>query len=275
MKTKILLLLLLCSGLAFGQVTIKEKEIIIDVDSNVKSFETVIEYVRDNTDKNKYDIIAPNPKGYSISLKKNAAMQPVLQIDKTELEKDIKVNKDKIGEITFKRNTELTITITITTTDKDPVEKVYKIKTQTDWRWTTTFGANAIFYTNRNQFISQTDNGLQKVAEIQSNKIIELMPTVMFNFMDYQNTISYGFTAGLGINFEEIAVFAGLSLGIGQNIILTGGVGVHKQTLPNANYFVGQAIDSSVTNDNLNESQYRINPFIGISFRLDKNPFKK
>lgn len=273
MKTKILLLSLFCSGLAFGQVTINENKIIIDVDSKVKSFETVIEYLKEEPDKNTYDIIAPNPKGYSISLKKNATMQPVLQIDKTESGKDAKVNKDKIGKITFKRNTELTITIT--TTDKNPVEKVYKIKTQTDWRWTTTFGANAIFYTNRNQFISQTDNGLQKVTEIHSNKTMELMPTVMFNFMDYQDTISYGFTGGLGINFEEIAVFAGLSLGIGQNIILTGGVGVHKQTLPNTNYFVGQTIDSSVTNDNLNESQYRINPFIGISFRLDKNPFKK
>ncbi|MDR6487824.1 hypothetical protein J2799_002329 [Chryseobacterium vietnamense] len=273
MKTKILLLLLFCSGLAFSQVTIKENEIMIDVDSNVKSFETVIEYIKENPGKNKYNIIAPNPKGYSISIKKNANMQPVLQFDKAESNNGVKINKDKVGEITFKRNTELTITIT--TTDKDPVEKVYKIKTQTDWMWTTTFGANAIFYTNHNRFISQTDNGLQKVTEIQSNKTTELMPTVMFNFMDYQDTISYGFTGGLGINFEEIAVFAGLSLGIGQNIILTGGVGVHKQTLPNANYFVGQTIDSSVTNDNLNESQYRINPFIGISFRLDKNPFKK
>lgn len=273
MKTKILLLSLFCSGLAFGQVTIKEQEIIIDVDSKVKSFETVIGYLKDEPGKNTYDVIAPNPKGYSISLKRNAAMQNVLQTDKTESGKETKGNKDKIGKITFKRNTELTITIT--TTDKDPVEKVYKIKTQTDWSWTTTFGANAIFYTNRNQFISQADNGLQKVTEIRSNKTMELMPTVMFNFMDYQDTVSYGFTGGLGINFEEIAVFAGLSLGIGQNIILTGGVGVHKQTLPNTNYFVGQTIDSSVTNDNLNESQYRINPFIGISFRLDKNPFKK
>ncbi|MCP1300912.1 hypothetical protein NK356_17185 [Chryseobacterium sp. S0630] len=274
MKTKILLLSLFCSGLAFSQVIITEKKILINTDSDAKSFETVIEYLKEEPDKNKYDIFAINPKGYSISIKKDATMQPVLQIDKTQPNSENILDKEhKIGEITFKRNTELTITIT--TTDKDPTERVYKVKTQTDWRWTTTFGANAIFYTNRNQFISQTDNGLQKVTEIHSNKTMELMPTVMFNFMDYQDTISYGFTGGLGINFEEIAVFAGLSLGIGQNIILTGGVGVHKQTLPNTNYFVGQTIDSSVTNDNLNESQYRINPFIGISFRLDKNPFKK
>lgn len=273
MKTKKILFSLLYSGLAFGQVTIKEKKIIINADSDAKSFETFIEYYKEDSSKNKYDIFAINPEGYSISLKKDATMQPVLQIDKTQsMIEEMSDKEYKIGEITFKRNTELTITIN--TTDKDPIERVYKVKTQTDWRWATTFGANAIFYTNRNKFISQIDDGLQKVTEIQSNKTMELMPTVMFNFMDYHDTISYGFTGGLGINFEEIAVFAGLSLGIGQNIILTGGVGVHKQTLPNTNYFVGQTIDSSVTNDNLNESQYRINPFIGISFRLDKNPFK-
>ncbi|MGE8512930.1 MAG: hypothetical protein ACN6N7_09550 [Chryseobacterium culicis] len=274
MKTKNLLLSLLCSGLAFGQVTIKEKKIIINADSDAKSFETVIEYFKKDSSKNNYDIFAINPKGYSISLKKDATMQPVLQIDKAKSDSLHKSStEEKIGEITFKRNTELTITVN--TTDKDPKERVYKVKTQTDWRWTTTFGANAIFYTNRNKFISQTDSGLQKVTEVQSNKTMELMPTVMFNFMDYQNTFSYGFTGGLGINFEEIAVFVGPSIGIGQNIILTAGVGVHKQAIPNSNYSVGQTIDSSVTNDNLNESQYRVNPFIGISFRLDKNPFKK
>lgn len=274
MKTKKLLLSLLCSGLAFGQVTIKEKRIIINADSDAKSFETVIEYFKKDSSKNNYDIFAINPKGYSISLKKDATMQPVLQIDKAKLDSLYKSStEEKIGEITFKRNTELTITVN--TTDKAPKERVYKVKTQTDWRWTTTFGANAIFYTNRNKFISQIDSELQKVTEVQSNKTMEFMPTVMFNFMDYQNTVSYGFTGGLGINFEEIAVFVGPSIGIGQNIILTAGVGVHKQTIPNSNYSVGQTIDSSVTNDNLNESQYRVNPFIGISFRLDKNPFKK
>lgn len=102
-----------------------------------------------------------------------------------------------------------------------------------------------------------------------------LMPTIMFTFLNNHKSISPGFTGGLGVNFEEISVFTGLSLGIGQNIILTGGVGIHKQMRPNSEYYLGQTIDSSVTNENLNESQYRVNPFLGISFRLDKNPFGK
>lgn len=268
MKTKILLPLIFWSGVALGQITFEEKKIIINADSDVKSFETIIEYFKDDNSQNKYEIFVNGTKNYIISIKKNASMQPILKIDKT-----LNKTQQKIADITFKENTELTITIN--TTDDNPVERIYKVKTQTDWRWTTTFGANAIFHTNRNKFISQkTDDGTQKVTQIKSNKLMELMPVIMFSFMDYQNTFSYGFTGGLGINFEEIAVFAGVSCGIGHNIILTGGVGVHKQTRPNTNYFEGQIIDSSLTNDNLNESQYRVNPFIGISFRLDKNPFK-
>lgn len=272
MKTKIVLFFLIWSKFTFGQITMEEKKIIINADSDVKSFETFIEFFRNDNSKNEYVIYAINPNNYSISLSKDTAMLPVLQTDRMLEKSD---DRSQIGQITFKRNTELTITINDTGGNK-PVEKVYKIKTQTDWRWITAFGVNAIFYTNRNKFASQkADDGTQKVAEVQSNKFMELMPALMFSFMDYQNTFSYGFTAGLGMNFEEIAAFTGVSFGLGHNFILTGGVGVHKQTRPNTNYFIGQTIDSSITNDNLNESQYRVNPFIGISLRLDKNLFKK
>jgi hypothetical protein len=95
----------------------------------------------------------------------------------------------------------------------------------------------------------------------------------MFTFINNQRNFSPGFTGGLGFDFEELSVFAGGALGIGQNIILMAGIAVHKQNRPNTDYTVGQTIDSSVTSDNLNKMQYRVNPFVGISFRFDKNPF--
>lgn len=57
--------------------------------------------------------------------------------------------------------------------------------------------------------------------------------------------------------------------------MLTGGFAVNKQLRPNPNYSVGQVIDSTITNENLNVSQYRFNPFVGLTFRLNKNPFAK
>ncbi len=260
--------LLLCTGVAWGQVKIQENDIILNADSGVKNFETQIEYEKNNC----YTVTIKNLNDKSISIKKNATMLPVLTMG-TENETPLTSNDETIlKKICFKRNTEYTFTIT---SDEEPKERIYKIKTKTDWSWTTTFGANAIFYTHRNKYISQkTDDGMQEVVEIQDRKQMELMPAVMFTFINNHTNIQYGFTGGLGINFEEIAIFTGISLGIGQNIILTGGIGIHKQTRPNSNYSIGQTIESTITNDNLNESQYRVNPFLGISFRLDKNPFK-
>lgn len=270
MKTKLLLIFVMCWGeKVFGQIEIRGNEIIVNADSKVKSFETNIEYEKG---QKHYVIKSKNPKGNSISIKTDATLQDKLNTE--EKNSTPKSNDEvEIGNITFGRNTELTITISA---DDDPKERIYIIKTKTNWSWTTTFGANAIFFSNRNKFISQEANdGTQQVAEVRDRKQMELMPTIMFTFMNNHNDFPFGVSGGLGVNFEEISVFSGISLGIGQNIILTGGVGVHKQTRPNSIYSVGQAIDSSVTIDNLNESQYRVNPFIGISFRLDKNPFGK
>lgn len=258
---------MLWAGVVWGQVSIDEKNrtIQINADSSVKSFETLIK-------KGEYTLVINNPKDLSISISKNAVLQPILS---TESEKTVK-DRDTLmtsSTIKFKRNTEYTFKIYST---EDPKEKTYKIKSQTDWSWTTTFGANALFFTNRNRYVTQKAiDGSSVVTQIQDGKNMDLMPTIMFTFLNNHETISPGFTGGLGVNFEEISVFTGLSLGIGQNIILTGGLGVHKQVRPNSTYNVGQTIDSSVTNDNLNESQYRVNPFVGISFRLDKNPFGK
>ena len=127
---------------------------------------------------------------------------------------------------------------------------------------------------NRSKFVSKETNGSYSVAEIQDRKSMELMPAIMFTLMNKQENFSFGYTGGIGFNFEELALFTGLSLGIGQNIVLTGGVAVHKQHRPNADYSIGQVIENTVTSDDLNQKQYRFNPFLGLSFRLDSNPFK-
>lgn len=205
-----------------------------------------------------------------MSITKNATLQPPLNMGQKGLNQPIKYE----GTMVFNKNTEYIITITNKTGDD---KKVYKLRTKTDWSWTTTFGANAIYFSNRNKYISHKNgDDNYSVAEIQDRKQMEVLPVVMFSFLNTSyRDFAGGFTGGLGINFEEIALFAGGSLGIGQNIMITGGVAVHKQVRPNSNYFVGQIIESSITSDNLNESQYRFNPFIGISFRLNNNPFAK
>ncbi len=264
MRTKLLLLLLLgWVGAVWGQVDIDTKNSKITIDSEYK-----IDSVEVPVNRGTYNLDVLGNYN-SISIKKGAILYPKLSVDSTKNTESIR--KFEFTKLKFKSNTKYTILVS---KSEEPKPRKYILYSQSDWSWTTSFGANALIFTSRSKFISQKDsNGSFSVTKVQDSKQMELMPTIMFTLINNQNNVSPGFTGGLGVNFEEIAVFAGASLGFGQNIILTAGIGVHKQNRPNSSYTVGQIIDSSVTNDNLNESQYRVNPFIGISFRLDKNPF--
>lgn len=275
MKSKLILLFL--SGwitIAFGQVKLdyKNSEIHITATPPI-NYESEIDYTsaKDSNKKANFTYKIKIPKKYNLAITRNSVAQPMLSVP----DKDLDSSPDSIfqGIMSFDINTEYLITIT---DENGENKKVYKFRTKSSWSWTTTFGANAIFFTNRNRFISKVNSeSNQIVGEVQDKKQMEFMPTVMFTFMNNYKDVSFGFTGGLGVNPEEIAIFTGISLGVGQNIIITAGAAGHKQMRPKSEYYVGQAIDSSITSDNLNESQYRFNPFLGISFRIAKNPFGK
>ena len=263
---KILAFAIFLPSVLFGQIRITSgysKAITIDLSVKIDSLETIVK-------KGNYKLYIPSSQLKSLVIRKEAIEYEPLKMDRGEEKaKSDSVNAkndDAITELTFKSNTQYILYIRVNGEDK--VRK-YTIESKSDWKWTTSFGANAAFLTSRSRFIS-SDN---KVAENRDGKMMDLMPSIMFTFMNNQRNFSPGFTGGLGFNFEELSVFAGGALGIGQNIVLSAGVAVHKQNRPNTDYTVGQIIDSSVTSDNLNKMQYRVNPFVGISFRFDKNPF--
>ena len=271
MKKKLTVFALLClSNAFFGQVTIDYNIKTIQIDASVPiNYDSEIDFsiLKSSNQEFNYKIILP--EGYNLSIERNTVLQPKLKTDSIS-KQGISSSQTYMGKISFQRNT-----ANIFTVYKGEEKFTYKFKTKSLKSWTTTFGANAIIFNNRSKYLSSEKDGINTVVEVKDSKKLDLLPAVMFSFMNNQRDFSIGYTGGIGTNFEEITVFSGLSLGIGQNIIVTGGVGVSKQMTPNTDYAVGQIIDSSITSDNLNESQYRINPFIGISFRLDKNPFGK
>lgn len=274
MKKYVLILLLFgWGGVTWGQVVIdySKKEIHLRADIPI-NYEAEIDCEGAKTVKFDYSIKIP--RKFNLSITKNAVLQPILSMpadpDKSG---SILDSLPFTGNMVFGKNTEYLVTIT---DEKGENKKVYKFRTKSDWSWVTTFGANAIFFTNRNKFISKLNSeNKQIIGEVQDKKQMEFMPAIMFTFMNTHKDYSCGFTGAFGVNLEEIAVFTGVSLGIGQNIILTAGAAGHKQMRPKSEYYVGQVIDNSITSDNLNESQYRFNPFVGISFRISKNPFGK
>ncbi|SFN92971.1 hypothetical protein SAMN05421594_4767 [Chryseobacterium oleae] len=237
------------------------RNITIDLSVKIDSIEMPVE-------KGIYKLYIPSLQLKSLVIKKKAIEYEPLKMEKEKEKEKAEVGSENevVAELVFRNNTQYILYIGVIGEEK--IRK-YILKSESDWKWTTSFGANAVFLTSRSRFTS-VDN---VVAQNRDGKMMDLMPSIMFTFMNNQRNFSPGFTGGLGFNFEELSVFAGGALGIGQNIVLSAGVAVHKQNRPNTDYTVGQTIDSSVTSDNLNKSQYRVNPFVGLSFRFDKNPF--
>ena len=264
MKTKLLIVpFLLMTGMVWGQVKVDAEKKIIDINATTKSVNIIV-------DKGEYILNIEGTKSFSI--KKGARYYDALSVDKIGTTGNPIAGTVSSLKLKFGSNTEYIITAI--TNDTTPEERQYIIKSQSDWEWSTTLGANAVVFMNRSKFVSKETNGSYSVAEIQDRKSMELMPAIMFTLMNKQENFSFGYTGGIGFNFEELALFTGLSLGIGQNIVLTGGVAVHKQHRPNSDYSIGHVIENTVTAEDLNKQQYRFNPFIGISFRFDNNPFK-
>ncbi len=258
--------MLLNSIIVFSQSSLE-----IDPLSSVKSSEIILKKGAYILTINKFDRIS------SFKMEKNYVTMPKLETDSTLIRK----NKDtsafsevtqKVFSLDFNDNTVYTFTIKI---DNDTISRKYIFKSISKWSWSSTFGANGIFLTNPNSYktIKNGDNNY-KIIEFKGEKRIEYVPSLMFTFLDKSKDISFGYTGGIGFDLEKISVFTGISLGIGQNIILTSGVAFHQQEKLNSTYNIGQEVDTALTTENLVTKQYRFNPFVGISFRLDNNPFK-
>lgn len=178
MKAKLLFLsFLVFTGTVSAQVEFncENQKITIDA-TKPTNFEHEIDFETCRTDKASKKPITFNleillPDGYSISIIRNAYKMEPLEYDKQD-KNTIKPHK---GTLTFNRNSEYEITIT----SSDDIKKVYKIRTKTSWTWTTTFGANAILFTNRNVFTSQKNNDTHSVAEIQDRKQMDVLPVIM------------------------------------------------------------------------------------------------
>lgn len=158
--------------------------------------------------------------------------------------------------------------------DTEVQERRFLFESQSTWDWSSTFGVNAIFLFNSDTYKTVADGDEFQIIGDSGQDIIEYLPSIMFTFMDKSKNISTGFSAGLGFDLEQISVFVGPSIGIGQNFVVTGGVAFHNQQRLDSRYRVNDNVDSSLNFDDLHERYYRFNPFLSLSFRLDKSPFK-
>lgn len=251
---------LFCSQI---QVSEKEHKINIDLDLPADSIEVLVS-------KGKYDltIISKTKVIENLFLDKKLIKYPSLGDSiTTNFEEDMDINNNTALKLNFHDNTDYVITIKL---ENEITSRKYILRSKSDFTWKTSFGVNAIVLTQRSRFVNSAGIVQQKV----DNNQFDLIPSIMFTFMNFQQNWSWGFTAGLGTDFKKISVFTGPSLGIGQNVIITAGIALHEQLRPDSNFSTGQIIEPTLADDKLNKEYYRINPFVGITFNLNSNPFK-
>lgn len=261
MKTKITLILTL-----FFSMSVFAQDYTIDATDIIKSSDVIVARGTHELTIKNFDKIE------TFKMEKDFKIVDPLKSDKTSATApSALVGKEKKFPLDFDANTIYTFTLK-KTGDSEP--SVYIFRTVSKWSWTTTFGANGVFLTNTNSYktIKGADDKYT-VIEYKGEKRIEYIPSLMFTYLNKSKDFSFGFTGGIGFDLDQVSVFSGVSLGIGQNIIFTAGVAFNQQAKLDSSFSVGQEVDTALTTENLTSQQYRFNPFVGISFRLDKNPF--
>jgi hypothetical protein len=77
---------------------------------------------------------------------------------------------------------------------------------------------------------------------------------------------------GLGFDMHNAVVFLGMSITYNENITIAAGAVAHRLRQLNGKYSEGGRILEDLDDEQLHEEVYRINPFIGLSFRFSDNP---
>lgn len=82
--------------------------------------------------------------------------------------------------------------------------------------------------------------------------------------------VKWGLTGGLGYDLSDITVLGGIHITYYENITFNFGLAGKKTQLLRGMYSENDIISTNLETDQLHDKYFRINPFFGISFRLDK-----
>ncbi len=189
--------------------------------------------------------------------------------------------------IKIKKREQFSITIKKVRVSDTKVVKEWKrhYNTQKNGKWITSFGVGASMYLNRETFRSVessvvnpddgTTSSVFTVEEGGSKDIFQYTPVVMFTYLNQlSKDVEWGPSAGINFDISNISAFGGISIVWAQNMVFTTGLSFQQQQRLDSLYKEGDEIPSSLSFDQLHEKYFRINPFVSLSLRLAKNPFK-
>ena len=150
--------------------------------------------------------------------------------------------------------------------------------TRGSWQISLGFGSPVLFDGHR-QYVAQRDSSGKhyRIAERRSEELFELIPAVFFHWTPTESHLSdwsWSLTGGLGLDFDEAVIFLGGAVTFNQNITISVGGVAHQVERLNPRYEVGDAFPIELDTEQLHRTFYRVNPFVGVTFRLSSNIFR-
>ncbi|MCX6583846.1 MAG: hypothetical protein NT166_27030 [Candidatus Aminicenantes bacterium] len=154
-------------------------------------------------------------------------------------------------------------------------------------KWYTSYGFSFIspLFRKSNNFFVKKDNANNSNEYIIAQKTdgskkdwmdTDFVPSIFFWWMPTKGMSTpwrIGLTGGLGIDFKNPTVFAGIGFIYNYNIGINLGVAFHKQYRLKDKYDEGMIVKEMLEFDDLHKSVYSLNPFLSITFRFGSNPF--
>jgi len=183
--------------------------------------------------------------------------------------------------IDLKKSQILKVRISRKNVEGKELKWIRTFKTPSRGKWLTTYSFNFITtqWGSKEEFYFAKSIEMDEFEITMENnkKWVNFVPSITFTWLSGKRlyrTWACGGSAGIGFDLEKPVVFLGASIIYNQNLSLTLGYAAHQVKQLNGKYNEGDIIKENLTPDQLLNDQYRFNPFISLSLRFDRNPFK-
>ena len=144
---------------------------------------------------------------------------------------------------------------------------------KSNWKLSYGFAFPILFANDEEYFITKSDSipNMFEIKKKKDNQYINFIPSIFIHWNPYNSDElewTYSVTGGIGFDMEKPIVFAGGSAIYHDKLNFNFGLVIHKLKKLNGKYFSGELINDILDENQLHEEFYRINPFIGLSFRF-------
>jgi len=179
----------------------------------------------------------------------------------------------------LKKSQILKITVKRTNKAGKELEWVRIYKTPERGKWLTSYSFNFITQiASKERLFFAKSIGMDsfQITGESNRKLMHFVPGITFTWLSaagFKRDVGVGVSGGVGFDLENPVVFVGASFIWNQNLSLTIGAAAHQVKDLHGKYNEGDIIRENLSPDQLMIEPYRVNPFISLSLRFDKNPF--